>query len=510
MKVLVCDYMVSPHHFEVALESCLDLARQGFVVEYRNLYLGLPETEFAFGRLEQLIRGLTRLDILARTRLGPLARGFQQLQTLTQLAGVQIDVGLVDSKDIPAVELPSSNFESLEELKKLKFGPARVGLGTASSLISFSKNSLPKPSDYEALVSRSLEASIRAFSWLELKLQNEPEIEFVSVFNGRFAVARSLADCAEHFGRNVLYRERGPNMDNSRYFHEEFSPHNTELLGKSIKAEWESALIQTPALTRLSSSSFFDWARSGGQGSVGGFSIPGGSSTEAPLLLDESRRIVVFFTSSEDEFEANVEGVDSIFKNQAEAALYLQKIAHELDFQLIVRVHPRVATLSKSERDTWDKSLLTPDEHVIIVESSSQLSSYDLIEKADLVVAWVSTILSESVYMGKPSLSLARSTFVTAGVDILFPSVEAELREIFQTPSRLPDSESSLIRGFAAFGMGRPLKHYLAKTAWRGYFHGTDLFFLANMMKFVASRFPILRRALRRRRFAGGSLLKVE
>lgn len=510
MKILVCDYMVSSHHFEVALESCLDLARQGFDVEYRNLYLGLPETEWAFGKHEPLIRGLAKLDVLARTRFGPLAKGFQQLHTLTQFAGVQIDVGLVASKEIPAVELPASNFESLEELKNFKVGPARVGLGAASSLISFSKNSLVAPLVYEPLVSRLLEASLKAISWLELKLQNEPEIEFVSVFNGRFGVARSLADCAEHFGRKVLYRERSTNLDNSRYFHEEFSPHDQKMLGTSIKAQWQSALTQSPSLTRLSSSFFFDWARSRSEAGTDRFSVPGGNFNEGPSLLNESRRIVVFFTSSEDEFAATATGVDSIFKNQADAALYLQDIAHELDFQLIVRVHPRVATLSESERDTWDKSLLTPDEQVIVVESSSQLSSYDLIEKADLVVAWNSTILSESVFMGKLSLSLTQSTFVAAGVDIFSPSTEAELREIIQTPSAGPNYESSLIRGFAAFGMGRPLKHYLATTAWHGYFNGKDLFFWVNLMRTAAARFRTLWRAVRPWRIARGSLFGVE
>lgn len=493
--------MVSSHHFEVALEACLDLARQGFDVKYRNLFLALPETEWTFGKDEQAFRSLLRLDSLVGSKFGPVARGFSQLERLSDAARVRVDAALVTAADLSPDDFMFPSFETLDELREVTFGPARLGLGVVSSLISFTKDSAVRPLDHVEKVDRLLRASAMAGIWLKGWLDENSDVNLVSVFNGRFAVARTLADFAEDAGRTVMYRERSPNLMNTTYFHEEFSPHDQELLGDSVNAEWNSRQFRSPAWSRLVGSYFFNWAASRTSAGADGFPVPGRIPVNNNLQIEaDDRPVIAFFNSSDDEFAATTIGLESSFEDQVEAAHYLQKLAREMNFRLLVRIHPRIATLAQSERIKWDEEVFQEDENVHIVPSSSQQSSYQIIGQANLVIVWHSTIASEAVYLGKPAISLTRSTFVVAGVDIAFPNSKSELRKMLEAPYLPPLKESALIRGFAAVGMGIPLKHYIATSSWAGFFGGTDLFMwvkvLRRMKRFTYNLFERYRSAL--------------
>lgn len=495
MKVLVCDYMISKHHFEVGLEASIDLAAQGLEVIYRNIYPAVPETEWGFGRDERAMKNLLLFDSVIGTALNPLTKGLRKLEALCEAKNVEVDAGLVTSIDTQE-KVPFASINSLEGLRNLKFGTSRIGLGVASSLISFTKNSRPDPQEYRNLVARMIVAATKSAFWMEEMLRASPDIEAVSIFNGRFAVARTLVDVAESAGRTVLYRERVPNQDNTRYFHCEFSPHDSHRLSQKIRREWELAVSQAPAITKAVGASYFDEAASKALDGTDGFGpardlkVPG--STEVAALTQDTK-IVAFFSSSEDEYEAAGHKLESAFRSQQDACAYLQRLARELNFQLVARIHPRVASLSEQERYRWDHEVFKKSANVSIVPSDSRVSSYELIHLADTVIVWHSSIGSEAVHMGKQTIDLTRSVFAEAGVDITFPASRSVLKQILADPPTKPRRESSLIRGFAAFGIGTPLKYYVASSSWSGKFDGVDLHKWVKMLG-AARRMLLARR----------------
>jgi hypothetical protein len=146
-----------------------------------------------------------------------------------------------------------------------------------------------------------------------------------------------------------------------------------------------------------------------------------GSTDEifASLGLDKQRKLLVAFTSSLDELEANNQYLGALgfdpyptkqpFKDQIE---WLEALVHHVeastDLQLVVRIHPREDANKRDSVVSGHLSLLRQHfgcqsyKNTRFVWPQDAVSSYDLMELADVgLTAWSSTAL-EMVRMGIP------------------------------------------------------------------------------------------------------------
>ncbi len=143
------------------------------------------------------------------------------------------------------------------------------------------------------------------------------------------------------------------------------------------------------------------------------------------LGLDRSRRLVVAFTSSLDEYQAE-ELVDEVLGFPADKAPerpyrdqieWLKSLSQEIekrnDLQLVIRIHPREST-NKRDRfvsrhlELLRNNLADLPPYVTVVWPEDPVSSYDLVEVADLVQVWSSTIGLESARLGVPVIKIFR------------------------------------------------------------------------------------------------------
>ncbi len=163
-----------------------------------------------------------------------------------------------------------------------------------------------------------------------------------------------------------------------------------------------------------------------GAGSFTTYSPP--KTTQADVIskldLDPSKQLIVAFTSSLDEYSAE-EIIDDVlgFASPQLVRPYIDQIAwltsmlHEIgarpDLQLVIRIHPREdANKREGARsqhlEQLIKHLSAVPSNVRVVWPADPISSYDLIEVADLVQVWSSTIGLESARLGIPVIKLFR------------------------------------------------------------------------------------------------------
>ena len=138
------------------------------------------------------------------------------------------------------------------------------------------------------------------------------------------------------------------------------------------------------------------------------------------LKLDPQRRVLVAFTSSLDEIEANKRYLNAMhmepfpekqpFRDQIEwLEALVARVEASPDLQLVIRTHPREGVNRRdavvaSHLATLKERFSRPFKHVRIIWAEEQVSSYDLMELADVgLSAWSFTAL-EMARLGVPTV----------------------------------------------------------------------------------------------------------
>jgi CDP-glycerol glycerophosphotransferase (TagB/SpsB family) len=124
--------------------------------------------------------------------------------------------------------------------------------------------------------------------------------------------------------------------------------------------------------------------------------------TQSPNFNLPNKKIAIFYTTTQLEFVANDDspaGDNFINQNEALAAVYNWLIDN--NWFLIVRRHPRTINTDQSvEAD--DLLLNLPQgQDLLIINPEDKINSYELAEKADLIISYGSSIAAEFIFENK-------------------------------------------------------------------------------------------------------------
>jgi hypothetical protein len=124
-------------------------------------------------------------------------------------------------------------------------------------------------------------------------------------------------------------------------------------------------------------------------------------------VWDKSFFNIVFFVSSQDELGGIEENVKDLPFGQVEA---IKRIMEEFpDIHCYVRIHPNLAGVDKRFVDNL--SNLEQIKGVTVIAPESPVNSYALVNAADLVLVYASTIGVEAAFQKKPVISIGKSTY---------------------------------------------------------------------------------------------------
>jgi hypothetical protein len=142
-----------------------------------------------------------------------------------------------------------------------------------------------------------------------------------------------------------------------------------------------------------------------------------------PVGWSTGRRNIVVFNSSEDEFESFAEMRNPVYADQCEALDALAAASLPPDVRLYLRVHPNLAGIYNSQLRHL-ATLRAP--HLRIVDATSPVDSYALLDAAETVLTFGSTVGVEAAYWGKPSILVGRAHYEHLGACAI-PSTHEEL-----------------------------------------------------------------------------------
>lgn len=131
------------------------------------------------------------------------------------------------------------------------------------------------------------------------------------------------------------------------------------------------------------------------------------------ILKSSDKKVLIIYTSSFWEFIAIDTFSGGVYKDHYSglADIYNDERVKR-DYSIIIRWHPNLRNCGEAERHVIDETIrMSGLVGVINFPPESEVDSYDLLEIADIVVTFGSTIGAEASYYRKPSILLGRSWY---------------------------------------------------------------------------------------------------
>ena len=371
---------------------------------------------------------------------------------------------------IPASELISPNivkksdgmtfrYSNTNELKSLTYKEVEIGYAAFSSFVSLTRNVMPTYNEQlKAYLDEVLRREVRLTDALDEYIEKiKPDL--IIFHNGRMPNCKPPYCLAKLKGINYIATERIPSvgeaiMDN--FLND--VPHSYSAVHAKIEKMWAESGEEKYTIGKQ----FFENRY---------HSKPAGDKIYTkdqklgvlPEGFDKTKRNIVIFNSSEDEYFSISKQLDEavLFPNQYIAlSTIFEKYKDSKDIHFYLRIHPNLAKVPfKSHTMLYDLKY----DNVTIIPPTSPISSYTLMDNAEKILVFDSTMGLESSYWGKPVVVMCVSFY--SGYDIAYePQNTAELFSLIENkclPPKNAPKENYYKLAYRLMGqVGDKLKYY--------------------------------------------------
>lgn len=456
MRYLIAETVSLKPHLETAGELALQLQSEGHEVVFSCLGENLPWSDW---HLPAFARWLG-------CSLDKREKRFVQLLTEHKISVVSPDH--IANARMQELEQWAQSFQgNIDTLKHYHFEDAALGMGVASSLISFYGNSHYNPSQNYNRAHKCLLSAAIVFERAKMLIK-QISPDFVISFNGRFATTKPIMIAAQNAGIPFLRHERGATFDRYEIFSDAI--HNYAYIRSRISEAWD----QADPITREELGHMFFRRRREGDG-IGWYSYTADQQRGTIPPRVAGKRRIVYFSSSDDEYAA----VTDVFTpgpwpDQLTAVhAMLEAVSTQSDVELIIRIHPHLAKKSSFERAQW-LSLAQPAIHLIHPEE--KIDSYALLDSADIVISYGSTIGIEAAYWKKPSILIGPCSYAGSPA-VVEPKTVGDIRLLIQPgyAPPTPNQAHCLPYGHYYLSYGKPFRYYQPTSLSEGTFLGDRL-----------------------------------
>jgi hypothetical protein len=291
---------------------------------------------------------------------------------------------------------------------------------TKSSLISrFGNESPTVNTKFNKRKSLYIEEGLSCYYFLDDYLRRFPNVKQIAVINGRFPPQRAVFAAAETHSIQCFSYERGlyeislsPVRSSAERYRasDSFWYHNFPNYNRVSKQLAINQMnFEVAPIEQSRVSEWFERRKN-----------PGGSNRYAEFWEDSSfsvsgKRVAAIFTSSMDEFaELGPTWREDTWQGQWDAFDFAIENLLSFGYQVFLRVHPNLANKKKdAQTDTLKaiEALRLKYQDLQVIDSMSNVNSYNLIELSDLVITWVSTLGLEASAMGKKAICMAATEY---------------------------------------------------------------------------------------------------
>ena len=326
------------------------------------------------------------------------------------------------SKGIKIVPLKKSkiqdkyvfDYNSIDEIKKIIYRNVSVGYAILSTYISNTRNPTPIINNksrkyFDHLINETCDLTNLIYDLIE-----EIKPDAISIYNGRFYENRPFFDIAISLNLQFVSNEIvGGVVSNELFYKVSFKnclPHDIKYNCDSIENLWNISPENEEEKIRKGKL-FFINRRKGIPTSDRVF-ITNQKKGKLPLNWDSNKKNIVIFNTSEDEFAAVGAEFDqiSLFKTQIEGIEFILSSMTDVNYHFYLRIHPNLKNISYNYHT--DLYLFANTfSNLTIIGANEDISTYDIMDAADKVIVFGSTMGIEACYWGKPVILLAPSLY---------------------------------------------------------------------------------------------------
>jgi hypothetical protein len=437
-------------HFPTELDIAQQHLDAGHAVEFFNCTGQLQNCDHNPGRLPDLCS-----DCVGRREMG--------------LALLNPKVASSSFSEELSTEVPN-DFESLKDLLAYKIHNFEIGFAAYSSLVSNCRDPEPNLIQHRQQLNRFLQSAGQTY-YQTLNLLSRRSFDRVYAFNGRFAALRAVFRACQKTGVDCFLHERGCDLQHFDLFENELL-HDIQSTEKVILEYWESAKDR-PDRETIASSWFQD--RVDRVEKVWHSFVKDQEPGRLPDTWDPNRKNIGIFCSSDDEFVA----IGKAWKNEIypDQVTAIRRISKDLyksnpEIQIYLRVHPNLASV-ENERKTSMLSLQSPN--LTIIAPDADVDTYQLMRSCEKVATFGSSVGSEAVYWGIPSVLLGPCLYQGLGGVYRTNSHEHTL-DLLSNSLEPQEKTGALKYGFWFQTRGYPHQYYTPTGLFDGQFKGQTIY----------------------------------
>ena len=370
----------------------------------------------------------------------------------------------------------SKNFNgNLKALKNYKYDGKYLGMGVASSLISYLKTTNLNIKKNKKRIKSLLFSSCMVYERTKKFLEKQkPDV--VYTFNNRFATCYPIICAAEKLNIKVFKHERG--SDNSKFEIYKKDVHDMDDIKKKIKYYW---LKNKNKFRNQNAKKYFLCKLNRKQDTKTNRIIFNKNQIKGHLpKLPKDKRIVTFFTSRDYEKASLI----NMKIDQMKAFKKFKKIIDEFnDIYLVIRVHPSFNQKASDDDFEWVKF---SGNNTLVIKSFENYDSYSLMFKSELVVSYTSTIIVEAAYFQKKTISLGKFWWSDQNV-VEEPKTNNDLRKMLNKDYKFKKKNLMKCLQFANYFLtfGIKYKYYKPLSASKGKFLNEILTWKPKLLIFL-------------------------
>lgn len=447
MKVLIYSTYQGPHHLEAEMEIIQNHIEQGDDVHILTCK-GELKNSGCVGNPE-------RLKSACFTCISRHEQAFKVVGAKKENIHI-----------LPKTRLKEKfKFNNINELSDFEKDGFDVGAGVASSLIFYKEKSNINVNRIEKEVNHSINTSFHLYQFF-LSFLKQNKFDHIFFFNGRFLEQLPLLRVCQKLKLPFQTHERGGSLLKYMLFKNTL-PHDRSYFTDKANQLWN--VIKSEKVIH----EVKKWYQSRREGTnkntlnLNSKQIQG----QVPIFNLDKTNIIIFNTSS-DEFSSLGKDFNwhhRVFLDHYKNIDNVLKYFEERDtHHFYLRIHPNLITKKEElERLVKFKSYSC----CTVIEPSSEIDTYTLMEKANAVLSFCSTTGVEATYWGTTSILAGHAMFEELGV-VYRPDDFIELYSMLENPPKpLPKEGALKYSAFLLFG-GIDFKNYKATSYKTGLYQG--------------------------------------
>lgn len=368
----------------------------------------------------------------------------------------------INKKFIPHKSLIETDevIKSNSNIREIEYKSTDSGYATLSTFIALTRDFEPDTSNVRTrkFLNNLYTTYVYHYDFVENLIKSN-EINRIHLWNGRMNTTRAILRAGQKNKIHATCHESAGRDDRFTFF-DNVLPHDIKYNQQRVNDLYDYHKSKSIEIAKK----YYKQKRLGNQINDKSY-VNSQEKNKLPDSWDNTKKNIVFFSSSEDEYKSiSSEWEQGLFNDQVNAVIKICELSSQSS-HIYLRIHPNVTTASKKYKKQM-MSMTHPK--LTVISPESKISSYALMESADLVISYGSTIGLEASYWGKVSILIGASFYMGMG-GVYEPLSLKELQTLLFSKNLKPKSNLAAIKMAVSFVKNGKHVNYVKGSIDNGY-----------------------------------------